>query len=177
MRKIGLILILVAMLLGGCVEQTQQQLYQETINQQVIRIAELENDLELAESSCEKLYARILVLEAEATYVSEIEETASKEPVLSDYSLDLIVVEKRCFGSAGCIITVIPELIYITPVKPKLIEGEVFILIYEIYGGKDGTLTFNLTIAGDEIWYDAERIHTASSTDVLTVKAVSFLKN
>jgi hypothetical protein len=97
------------------------------------------------------------------------------EPTIDDFLIELIVMEKQCFGSAGCLITVRPELTFIN--LESLPSGKSYTLIYEIYGGEDGTLTFNLTIEGDHYRFNEETISTANLNDELTVEAVRLIED
>ncbi len=92
--------------------------------------------------------------------------------LLEDFEMELIVIEKVCFGSAGCNITVQPELFY---GGPPLAPGDTYTLIYEVYGSEDGTLTFNLKITGEQYTVEDERISTAHQSDELTAAVVRIL--
>lgn len=91
---------------------------------------------------------------------------------LADFMVELIVVEKQCFGSAGCNVTIEPELFYDGPPLPSSAR---YTLVYEVQGGEDGPLTFNIDIEGDSYSYDQELISTARSEDELTVELVRLL--
>jgi hypothetical protein len=94
-------------------------------------------------------------------------------PKVEDYQLELIVIEKQCFGSAGCLITVRPDLAYGGFPTPS---GKEYMLVYEIIGGEDGVEIFNLTIHDDgQYTFRDLTISTAHKDDELTVEIVELL--
>lgn len=98
---------------------------------------------------------------------------AEPEPAASEWSsspamfkVGIKVLEKKCFGSAGCNVTFRIEPEYLGTVDlPSDGTVEVF---YEVKGGEDPLLN-NFTIEDGQASYDSEeRIQTASSDDELT---------
>jgi len=89
------------------------------------------------------------------------------EPTITDFQVELLITNKECFGSAGCNVYFQPDLYTDFNVKHD------YLLIYEVHGGEDGPLTFNLTIHNDSTYtYSEERVSTARSSDVLTITIV-----
>jgi hypothetical protein len=95
------------------------------------------------------------------------------DPVVSDFMLDLILLEDECYGSAGALLTVEPDLTWLGN-DSKLDAGEDWTLIYEIHGGEYGTETYNLTVHGDDgsYSYDEHIISTASCYYDVSVEIV-----
>ena len=95
-----------------------------------------------------------------------------KLPEFSDFDVELIIIEKQCFGSAGCLITFEPDLYYDGSAE---VRGQ-YILVYEVHGGEDGTLIFNIVISGDEYVISEEHISTAHEADELSTTVVRLLE-
>ncbi|CAL9313939.1 hypothetical protein [Streptomyces sp. SudanB91_2054] len=58
-------------------------------------------------------------------------------PLAGDFTADLRTVRRKCFGSAGCNVTVEPKLTY-NGASTSLDPAAVFEITYEIRGGGDG---------------------------------------
>ncbi|MFE2353459.1 hypothetical protein [Streptomyces parvulus] len=58
-------------------------------------------------------------------------------PLASDFTAELRTVRRKCFGSAGCNVTVEPKLAY-NGASTSLDPAAVFEITYEIRGGGDG---------------------------------------
>ncbi|MFE0472504.1 hypothetical protein ACFW2V_12910 [Streptomyces sp. NPDC058947] len=103
--------------------------------------------------------------EAESEYYNE-------SPSASDFELSLKTTRKACFGSAGCNVTVEPELTYNAAFPP---EPDVTVsLTYEVRGGNDGPTieTIELTADGDSLNYSSPStlVRTASGSVKVTAK-------
>lgn len=100
---------------------------------------------------------------------------ADPEPTTEDFkyedafpTITLKVTHKACFGSAGCNVTVKPELAVLDPdVVPDDATGTI---TYEIHGGSDGTVIDTMTLTGSQYEASSEVVSTASSGAKLTVK-------
>ncbi len=88
---------------------------------------------------------------------------ASQEdlPSPEDFAIDLRTTEKKCFGSAGCNVTVSIDPSYI---GVDLLPEE-FEVTYEIRGGEDGPQVNTFSVEGDTITYDSEESLSTSSSD------------
>jgi hypothetical protein len=94
---------------------------------------------------------------------------------LSPDNLDLKVkiLEKECFGSAGCNVTY--QIKVSSYDGPDDVGDQRFRVVYEVRGGEDGPQVNNMTFTGDSYEYDQEetistRPHphlTARVTDVI----------
>ena len=95
-----------------------------------------------------------------------------RPPKISDFQLDFVITESQCFGSAGCLVTIRPDLSIIdrTPV------GE-WLLVYEIYGDEDGTLIANLDLDGTQYSFNPVHISTESADYNISVKITALLPN
>lgn len=87
----------------------------------------------------------------------------------ADWRIDLKILRKQCFGSAGCNVTVRIQPEYVGPAE--LPEEGVIEVTYQIHGGEDVHINTFEVEAGVAYHEDEERISTASSGDVLTAKA------
>lgn len=96
--------------------------------------------------------------------------TTQRVAVAGDFTVTLVVLEKQCFGSAGCSIEARPEIGF-TGI-PRLANGT---LIFDVSGGEDGVLTFNAELTGDQYTVRDIRISTASESDELTVEVTRFI--
>lgn len=102
----------------------------------------------------------------------------SYEPSVDDWHLELKILERKCFGSAGCNITfrIVPSFVGVEPVP----ETGTLEVTYQVDGGEDGPQINTFEVRGDSAYHDdEERISTASSGDELTVKvtAVEFRRS
>lgn len=89
----------------------------------------------------------------------------SYTPTTSDYDLQVIELEKKCFGSAGCSVTYLVDPTYLG--RP-LGEDQSFRIIYAINGGDDPE-TGSFVVRGSQYQKPGEeRISTPSSASVLT---------
>lgn len=86
--------------------------------------------------------------------------TSENLPSPEDFVIDLRTIEKKCFGSAGCNVTVSIDPTYVgTGSLP-----DAFKVTYEIRGGEDGPQVNTFSVEGDTVSYDGEeRISTSSS--------------
>lgn len=92
-------------------------------------------------------------------------------PQASDFKLTPKVLEKKCYGSAGCLISFRIEVSYTGTSQPD--PAKTYEVTYEVKGGKE-PLTNTLRITGTRAMVeDRETIQTASSKDELTVVTVS----
>lgn len=90
-------------------------------------------------------------------------------PKAADFVIGVKVLEKKCFGSAGCNITYQIEPMYVG--TARLPQGKEITIVYDIAGGEDPQ-TSRFTLLGDQMTFPAEEtIQTASSTSVLTATA------
>lgn len=91
-------------------------------------------------------------------------------PDPGDVKIRVKVLEKECFGSAGCHLTYRIEPEYTG--TATLPDDRTVSIIYEVRGGEDGPQINTFTITGDNAEFDAEEsISTSSSSKKLTAKA------
>ncbi|MGH3516452.1 MAG: hypothetical protein ACRDQ7_03365 [Haloechinothrix sp.] len=91
-------------------------------------------------------------------------------PEPEDFEVGIKVLEKQCFGSAGCHITfrIEPSYLGINPIP----DDQTISVIYEVKGGSDGPQINTFTITGDTASFDAEEfLSTDSSSVTLTAAA------
>lgn len=95
-------------------------------------------------------------------------------PSATDFTISVKIMEKKCFGSAGCRITYRIAPSYDR--DPSLLSGE-YTVLYEITGGEDGPQINNFTVDSVSFRFPRqETISTSSSKDTLTARAVDVLK-
>ena len=95
------------------------------------------------------------------------------EPSLTDFDLELIIIEDQCFNTAGALVTVRPDLYYDGPDLPPSAR---YLLVYKVIGGEN-VETFNLEIEGDSYSFDDETISTSSCNYDLSIELVRLLEN
>ncbi|MBG0826158.1 hypothetical protein HS048_36440 [Planomonospora sp. ID91781] len=97
----------------------------------------------------------------------ETPEEPQYTPQSSDFKVDIRVMKKECFGSAGCHITY--------RIKPSyngllLSADQEYTVTYEVIGGDDSHIN-SFTITGDEMSFASEEtISTPSSSSKLRAK-------
>lgn len=87
----------------------------------------------------------------------------------NDFTVELIILEKQCFGSAGCLITFEPMLHFEGTPGQEPRAGDQYTLIYEVSGLDDGTGVFNLGIEGHNFNYNEEVVSTPTGADLVAV--------
>lgn len=91
-------------------------------------------------------------------------------PDPDDFKIRVKILEKECFGSAGCSLTYRIEPKYTG--TATLPDDRTISVIYEVRGGEDGPQINTFTVTGDNAEFDAEEdISTTSSSKKLTAKA------
>lgn len=98
---------------------------------------------------------------------------AAATPAVSDLELTLKTTSKKCFGSAGCLITVKVNLGY---GGPTLSPDDTWQVTYEINGVQDGPLVGSFEMTGDQYTVNEENVETTSSKSKVTVKVTSVEK-
>lgn len=95
-------------------------------------------------------------------------------PVAADYSVTLRVVESQCFGSAGCNVTVVPEL---SLVNPSALGVAVDITI-QIDGDEYGPIIETISADEDGNYYQPEIfMGTVSESVVPTVTITNVVES
>lgn len=95
------------------------------------------------------------------------------KPTPEQFTLAVKVLEKKCFGSAGCNVTYRIEPKYIGTAP---LPDETIIVIYEVAGGDDPqTNQFKLSGDGTATFDGEERIQTPKSSSVLTAKVTAVM--
>jgi len=95
------------------------------------------------------------------------------EPSLSDFDIELVVIEDQCFNTAGALVVVRPDLSYDGPTLPASAK---YLLVYRILGGEN-VETFNLEITGSSYQASDQMIQTSSCTYRLSVELVRLMEN
>jgi hypothetical protein len=94
-------------------------------------------------------------------------------PKVADLTVALTIVEKRCFGPAGCNVRY-----RVTPTYQglPLLDDQVFTVVYVVSGGESGPQTGSFTLRGDGSGVDPEEtIGTRSQAVVLSAKVTDVL--
>ena len=111
------------------------------------------------------------VARAAAPDTEEPEPPAESWPSASDLTVDLKVTEKQCFGSAGCSITVTPELNYNGYLDPDTF-GQYTVTI-AVAGDESGEVISTLEVSGSEYNAIPLFLSTKSGDVAVTGKIVS----
>lgn len=99
----------------------------------------------------------------------ETEDVYNPAPTPDDFSMKLKTKSKQCFGTAGCTVTVVPELSYesLLPLDP----ADTVSLTYEIRGGESGVITETLDVTdADQYEKNPTVLTTPGSGTKVTVK-------
>ncbi|MCF8570459.1 hypothetical protein L5G32_09290 [Gordonia sp. HY002] len=92
----------------------------------------------------------------------------------SDFTLSVLTEEKKCFGSAGCLVT-----ISLSPTFDGMsatLEGRSFKVLYEIQGGEEPILD-RFTMTGMRATIDESlSVRTASSDAVITAEVTQVIE-
>lgn len=90
-------------------------------------------------------------------------DTVYVTPIASDFTIELKVKSQKCFGSAGCLVTVSPELSY-DGLTSELDPDTYVEITYEISGDEDGRIVETLELTnGDDVTYNDVVVSTSSS--------------
>lgn len=92
-------------------------------------------------------------------------------PQVSDFTIGVKILEKQCFGSAGCNIIYRIEPAYLG--DPTQLSRE-YTVVYEVTGGEDGPQVNNFVVDSEGFRFQKEeRTGTSSSGATLKAKATS----
>jgi hypothetical protein len=95
-------------------------------------------------------------------------------PVTTDFKASIAILEKKCFGSAGCNVgyRVVPEYLGLA-----LTDAQSFTVTYTIKGGED-LIEGNFTITGDVMEFrQKELTQTSRASAKLVIEITSVLAN
>ncbi|MFC0865673.1 hypothetical protein ACFHYQ_25585 [Sphaerimonospora cavernae] len=102
-------------------------------------------------------------------------EPAEMTPKPRDIKIDIKILKKKCFGSAGCNITYRISPTYIGPGYSEDIEWQV---VYEVRGGEDGPQINSFTLHDEQIEYQSEEfVSVSSSATKLRGRVTEVMKN
>ena len=94
--------------------------------------------------------------------------TTTTEPYeidITDVSVELIVLESQCFGSAGAVVVVEPDL----RVEPRALEalssGTPYTIIYDVTGIEEGVNTYRIETHGDGTYSYEEHVLSTATCD------------
>lgn len=87
----------------------------------------------------------------------------------SDFSVDLKIKDKQCFGSAGCNVTAEPDVTYVGP--GDIPQGN-FSLTFEVTGDESGPIIETLDIRDGKVsdWFSEIWMSTSSSGTEITAE-------
>ncbi len=90
------------------------------------------------------------------------------KPAVTDFQIAVKVLEKRCFGSAGCNLTFRIDVGWTTPPAPD----KTYEVVYQINGGEEPKINRFTTTGGMVTYAREERIGTKDSKAVLTAVVI-----
>lgn len=94
-------------------------------------------------------------------------------PTVRDFTVTLKILDKQCFGDAGCNITFRPVL-SMARASGSFDPDVTYDVTYVVRGGDSGPQTATLTVTGDQYEQPSEDfISTASQAQKLTVKVAA----
>lgn len=93
------------------------------------------------------------------------------EPTAGDWTLEVVVTEQQCFGSAGCNVTLHVEPTYTALSSPD--DTVTYQMVYDVIG-TDDALRGTLTVTAGEYSYSDHFVGTTGPNAKLTAKVVSF---
>ncbi|MGW2921000.1 hypothetical protein ACWDBF_24460 [Streptomyces angustmyceticus] len=106
----------------------------------------------------------------------EAEDTYNDSPTAEDFTLSVKTTRKQCFGSAGCNITVEPDLSYAGAMS--LDPDKTLSITYEIRGDESGPVIQTMELSdGDRLTYDPVSISTAGRSTTVTAKITDVTVN
>lgn len=88
-------------------------------------------------------------------------EPSQYTPTPEDYTVDLKVTSQQCFGSAGCNVTVEPELTYTADTPAPDMSCDV---TYKISGDESGPVIETATVEGVDVWVTPSALSTSSAS-------------
>lgn len=95
---------------------------------------------------------------------------AGYAPTPADFKLEVVELSKKCFGSAGCLVTFQLNVTYLGAHLPD--PARTFTAIYDVTGG-DQPMTNRLTINGDQVSTPSEEMIQTSGPDAVLVATVT----
>lgn len=88
----------------------------------------------------------------------------------NSFSLDLRTTERQCFGTAGCLVTVEPNLTYLGD-SEDIDPDAVYEITYEIHGDESGPVMDTMELSNQtDLSYSESRISTGSSSTKVTIE-------
>lgn len=84
------------------------------------------------------------------------------EPVASEFIVDLKTKSKQCFGSAGCNVTVEPDITYTG--APESLDGVLCDITYKLSGDESGDVIETAEVDGDSLTFYPSSLSTPSSS-------------
>lgn len=111
-------------------------------------------------------YTRILPLAA-AILATGCSSQPAATPAPSDFAISIQVLSKKCFGSAGCVLT---YRIQPTYTGPTLDDDQELTVTYEVSGGEDAHID-SFEVKGARVRHDRrDVIRTSSSASTLSAR-------
>jgi hypothetical protein len=103
-----------------------------------------------------------------ATEATEEPEVVYDEPDVDSFTIELRTTERQCFGSAGCNLTIEPDLTYRS--LGDLDPSVVYEITYQITGDENGPVIETAELTGTSLNYTPSVISTASASTKVTVE-------
>lgn len=96
------------------------------------------------------------------------------EPTPSDFSLEVTLTDKQCFGSAGCSLHYRVDLTYTGLGGLAALQGHgPWTIIYSVEGDEDGSQVGSLELSGDGQYQDRERSMSTANDGVVPTATVT----
>jgi hypothetical protein len=155
----GLIAILIATTVTACGGGGDESQAQATPSPE---------DSAAAAAEARRLAQNRAAAEREARIAAEASAAAAALPEPAAFTIGIDILEKKCFGSAGCNVTFRIDPKFAGPGDASSTE-----VTYEVRGGSDPLInTFTIDAAGTASFDSEELISTPSAAAELTAKAI-----
>jgi len=97
---------------------------------------------------------------------------AAYVPTPADFAITVVVLEKSCFGSAGCNVTYTIELAYL---GPPLDPADTWQVVYDVTGG-ESVQTNTLEVTGTEYRFDEQSLTSTPSEGAELTAAATLVR-
>lgn len=97
-----------------------------------------------------------------------------RDPLPTDFTIDVVVTDKQCFGSAGCNLEYEVDLNYVS--SQPLDEDGSWTLIYEVTGDESGVQIKSLELRGDGQFTTRRETMSTTSSDVTPTAKVTRIR-
>lgn len=95
-------------------------------------------------------------------------------PTVTDYAIELIVVESQCFGSAGCNVSVVPELSIVGLAADTWDES--VSITYQIDGDESGPIIETIEVDPEGMYRQEQSNLSTTSAEVVPTATITLVR-